>query len=307
MVISENIVLTQLLFVECLDLSLTRCVKILNAAFLPSLTKCVKYSPWPSCWVWQDVWKYSLAFLLSFDKMYEILTLAFLLSLTRCVKYSPWLSCWVWQDVWKYSMRLSCWVWQDVWKYSPWLSCRVWQDVWKYSPWLSCRVWQDVWNTHLGFLAEFDKMPLQLLDGEDKVRDHLILLAPFDLKQQKPVSLRITRLPLSGFNMLSIPQSSVMGSHPIHKSTGWRETVWTTAVQQGVYRWFISMVLLRKGLHNSSPTRSLQVIHVNGATTEKVCTTAVQQGVYRWFMLMVLLQKRSAQQQSNKEFTGDSC
>ena len=61
-------------------------------------------------------------------------------------------------------------------------------------------------NTQCGFLAEFDKMPLQLLDGEDKVRDHLILLAPFDLKQQKPVSLRITRLPVSGFNMLSVPR-----------------------------------------------------------------------------------------------------
>ena len=150
--------------------------------------------------------------------------------------------------------------------------------------WLSCRIWQDVRNTHLGFLAEFDKMPLQLLNGEDKVRDHLILLAPFDLKQQKPVSLRITRLPLSGFNMFSIPQSSATVTQPIHKSTGWRETVWTTAVQQ-----------------------SLQVSHVNGATTGKVCTTAVQQGVYRWFMLMVLLQERSVQWQSNKEFTSDSC
>ena len=131
---------------------------------------------------------------------------------------------------------------------------------------------------------------------------------------------------VNGFNMLSIPQSSVTGSQPIHKSTGWRETVCTTAVQQGVYRWvmpmvllrksvhnsspcpwFMSMVLLRKSVHNSSPTRSLQVSQVNGATAEKVWTTAVQQGVYRWFMLMVLLQKRSAQQQSNKEFTGDSC
>ena len=57
----------------------------------------------------------------------------------------------------------------------------------------------------------------------------------------------------------------------------------------------------RKGLHNSHPTRSLQVIHVNGATTG----LHNSQG-YRWFMLMVLLQKRSAQQPSNKEFTGDS-
>ena len=82
-------------------------------------------------------------------------------------------------------------------------------------------------------------MPLQLLDGEDKVRDHLILLAPFDLKQQKPVSLRIMRLLLSGFNMLSIPKAA-------------------------------------SKYHNKATSRQDE-------------------------------EKQSAQQLSNKEFTGDSC